>query len=490
MLLPGDTIADRYEVVRELGRGGMGVVYEAVRRDIGLTVALKVLHDPAPKRASRFAHEARITASLRSDHIVRVLDFGTVDDAYPFLVMEMLEGFSLEDELHRGALSAEAAVDWLMEAAAGLAEAHEKRIVHRDLKPSNLFLARGADGGQRLKLLDFGVARALLPEQLRATEASAVMGTPPYMSPEQLRDSRQADARSDIWSLGVILYELVSGGLPFPGDTSTAVVAAIAADEPSPLPDTVAPELKSVIARCLNKDASRRFQTVAALASALEKLGGERSARAMASIRSLAEYGARGSSNQPEPTSDATQTENSTRSPDPRTHSTLGALSQTLSGSSRRWPALAPLVALAAVLGVAVVGWFWVGFGATTATSVAPATKPAETSAASAGYETTRIHLAGVSAAHQPLPVSADADPPASSPPRGRAAAPTSPPRGLAAAPSPPPRALPAAPAPPVAPELAAASASAAASPGSLPPPPSAALPKSDEPVDPLEFRK
>lgn len=210
----------------------------------------------------------------------------------------------------------------------------------------------------------------------------------------------------------------------------------------------------------------------------------------MASIRSLAEYGARGSSNQPEPTSDATQTENSTRSPDPRTHSTLGALSQTLSGSSRRWPALAPLVALAAVLGVAVVGWFWVGFGATTATSVAPATKPAETSAASAGYETTRIHLAGVSAAHQPLPVSADADPPASSPPRGRAAAPTSPPRGLAAAPSPPPRALPAAPAPPVAPELAAASASAAASPGSLPPPPSAALPKSDEPVDPLEFRK
>lgn len=262
MLLPGDTIADRYEVVRELGRGGMGVVYEAVRRDIGLTVALKVLHDPAPKRASRFAHEARITASLRSDHIVRVLDFGTVDDAYPFLVMEMLEGFSLEDELHRGALSAEAAVDWLMEAAAGLAEAHEKRIVHRDLKPSNLFLARGADGGQRLKLLDFGVARALLPEQLRATEASAVMGTPPYMSPEQLRDSRQADARSDIWSLGVILYELVSGGLPFPGDTSTAVVAAIAADEPSPLPDTVAPELKSVIARCLNKDASRRFQTV------------------------------------------------------------------------------------------------------------------------------------------------------------------------------------------------------------------------------------
>lgn len=271
-LAEGAVVGGKYLVRRVIGRGGMGVVVECWHADLERRVAVKLLKERSDERIARFLREARLAASLQSEHVARVLDAGRGPDGVPFMVLEYLEGRDLDSELEeRVTLPVSLAVLYVLQASEAIAEAHERGIVHRDLKPSNLFLAERLDGSTAVKVLDFGISKsAELVGQV--TETGSLLGTPLYMSPEQVRDPRDADARSDIWALGVILHELASGQLPFRGDSLPALGAAIVSDAPIPLRSAVpdAPEgLDRVIARCLEKDPSRRYQSVADLARAL-----------------------------------------------------------------------------------------------------------------------------------------------------------------------------------------------------------------------------
>ncbi len=281
-LNPGDEVAGRYRVERVLGEGGMGVVLAAEHLVLGERVALKLLLPEAariPGVLQRFQQEARAAMRVQSEHVARVMDVGALDDGTPFLVMEYLEGRDLSQEVEqRGPLPVEEAVSYVLQGAVGVAEAHALGLVHRDLKPSNLFLARLESGRTLVKVLDFGIAKDLQgANDKHLTATHSALGSAPYMSPEQVRLAKSVDARTDVWALGIVLYEVLTGRLPFDGESVTAVAAAIIADSPRPLRE-LRPEapagLEAAIAACLEKDRDRRPATVAALARALEPFGG------------------------------------------------------------------------------------------------------------------------------------------------------------------------------------------------------------------------
>ena len=276
---PGTTLAGRYVVEGVLGQGGMGVVLGALDRTTGFEVALKVLLPGGAKidgGKERFLREARAASSLSGPHVALVIDTGTLPDGTPYMVMERLFGQDLRVELYqRGRLPHLEAAGLLLQACEALAEAHGRGIVHRDLKPGNLFLAQQIDGSIALKVLDFGLAKVvegmeINPEGL--TRTGVVVGSPPYMSPEQLRSLKLADARSDVWSLGVIAYEMVTGQRPFQGITAAGLIASIIADAPEP-PRKLVPEMAEafdgLILRCLQKDPKGRPQTIAEVATVL-----------------------------------------------------------------------------------------------------------------------------------------------------------------------------------------------------------------------------
>ena len=284
-LAPGFLIGDKYEVVQVIGAGGMGIVYEARHARLGQRVAVKTLLPELMQHAdaiTRFEREARAAAHLRSRHVAKVFDVDALADGTPYIVMELLEGRDLADELSaRGSLPAQEAVDYIMQACDAMAEAHRVGIVHRDLKPSNMFLARE---GRRssIKVLDFGISKVLDEAVLSVTTTRSGLGTASYMSPEQVRSAKHVDARSDVWALGVVLYEMLTGAQPFPGDTATAVAAAIVADRPVPLRsrrEDILPALEQVLMRALEKDRDLRFADAAAFGAALAPFAPSHSSR-------------------------------------------------------------------------------------------------------------------------------------------------------------------------------------------------------------------
>jgi len=266
----GETIAGKYRVDRQIGAGGMGTVVAATHLTLGTPVALKFLSDAIKGSANsveRFTREAKACAALRSEHVCRVTDFG-MHAEMPYIAMELLEGIDLARLIEGGMIDSGMAVDFILQACDGLAEAHAHGIVHRDLKPGNLFLTRRPDGTPLVKVLDFGVAKIPQSEDTSLTKTSSVIGSPGYMAPEQLRSSKTVDTRADIWALGVILYQLVSKRHPFHAEAVTEIAVKIAMDDPEPLTEAAAP-LRAVIMRCLEKEPDRRFPDIASLAAAL-----------------------------------------------------------------------------------------------------------------------------------------------------------------------------------------------------------------------------
>jgi serine/threonine protein kinase len=276
-IVPGQVLAGKYRVEHVLGVGGMGVVVAATHMHLGQKVALKLMLPEMlarPALAERFGREARAAASLRSAHAAHVFDVGVLDTGVPYMVMEFLEGSDLASILlARGPLPVEMAVDCVLQACDAVAEAHSLGIVHRDLKPGNLFLTRRNDGRALVKVLDFGISKqTTTPAELSITRTTEVIGSPNYMSPEQFRAARGVDTRSDIWSLGVILHELLSGGVPFVAENFNELVLKVLQEPPLPLSTLTpgaTPDLARIVNRCLEKDPAHRFATVAELAAAL-----------------------------------------------------------------------------------------------------------------------------------------------------------------------------------------------------------------------------
>ncbi len=270
----GDTLLGKYRLDGVVGEGGMAIVYRAID-DGGRAVAVKVLRPQMlelPDIAARFDRETRAVSRLEGPHVARVFDVATTDSGMPCIVMELLDGHDLAEELDlRGPLPIDEAVDYVRQACTAMAEAHAIGIVHRDLKPSNLYLCD--QGGTRtVKVLDFGISKVLGKEDDgRMTLADTSIGTPLYMSPEQLRSSRDVDHLTDVWSLGVILYELLAGRPPFAG-SATAATAMIVAQDPEPVcalrPDVPA-ELDAVLGKALAKRAADRYADTSAFAAAL-----------------------------------------------------------------------------------------------------------------------------------------------------------------------------------------------------------------------------
>jgi serine/threonine-protein kinase len=274
----GSVIAGRYRVDHVIGVGGMGIVVAATHLQLEQPIAIKFLQPDAlasSEVVGRFMREARAAVRIKSEHVARVLDVGALESGAPYMVMERLEGNDLAALLRaRGRVSLDTVVDYVLQALDAIAEAHSLGIVHRDLKPANLFLVSGRRT-ELVKVLDFGISKTISATGSAGsgmTEPTAVFGTPAYMSPEQLNSARDADARADIWSLGIILYELLAGEAPFRADTVPQLCVAIM-NHPTPalrmIRGDVPPGFEAAIERCLQKDRQQRYSTAEELAIAL-----------------------------------------------------------------------------------------------------------------------------------------------------------------------------------------------------------------------------
>ncbi len=290
----GDVIDGRYRIDAIRASGGMGHVFQATHLLLARPVAFKVISTKMmklPGVAARFVREARLATQLESPHIVKVFDVAVLPGGVPYLVMEWLEGRDLAQILARfGPLPVETAIDYILQACEALAEVHARGIVHRDLKPSNLFVTRGRDGLPNVKLIDFGVSKVELSgtsATSRITQVGTALGSPSYMSPEQMSGAEDADLRTDVWGLGVVLFELLTQALPFGSGTLADIFARIVVEpppEPLALRPGLPPGLAPVMMRCLQAEPAERFQNVEALAEALVEFGGPESAARLSRI--------------------------------------------------------------------------------------------------------------------------------------------------------------------------------------------------------------
>jgi serine/threonine-protein kinase len=272
----GQTLGGKYEIVRLLGEGGMALVFEANHQRLHQRVAIKLL---APEFArddelvARFEREARAVARLNTQHVVRVTDVDVTADGLPYMVMEFLDGRDLDAELQaRRQLPLEESVDIVVQACSGMLDAHANGIIHRDLKPANLFLAKDGEGesaARIVKILDFGISK-MIGESTRLTSAGAVIGTVLYMSPEQVRAESNVDVRADVWSLGVILFELLAGRAPFEGSSAQIAAKIVSTDAPDLRTFVDVPEgFALTVRRMLDRDRSRRFASLREVVQAL-----------------------------------------------------------------------------------------------------------------------------------------------------------------------------------------------------------------------------
>ena len=283
----GDILLGKYRVERVLGQGGMGTVVAARHLELGELFAIKLLLPSTlvhSEVVERFVREARATARLKSDHVARVHDVGRLETGAPYMVMEHLDGQDLKAIVRQqGALPIADAVTYVLQACDAIAEAHALGLVHRDLKPANLFLIRRPNGNTVIKVLDFGISKQTGTEEVELTATGAVLGSPMYMSPEQIAKSKSVDARTDIWAMGVVLYELLTGRGPFRAKTVLELAAQVLQEEPEP-PRVIRPEisdaLENVVVRCLRKKPEQRFQSINELVAALRAAPLESSTRA------------------------------------------------------------------------------------------------------------------------------------------------------------------------------------------------------------------
>ncbi len=273
----GEVIAGKYQIESILGEGGMGIVVAAKHLQLDQLVAIKfVLPSMIESKmvVERFLREARAAVRLKSEHAARVLDVDTLESGVPYMVMEYLAGSDLAQVLkHQGAQPLDVAVGYVVQACEAVAEAHARGIVHRDLKPQNLFLTTGVGGQPLVKVLDFGISKMADDYTSGLTSPQMMMGSPQYMAPEQMRASPKVDARADVWSLGVVLYRLISNQLPFGSGPMPELCLKVVSESPRPLealvPD-VPPDFAAIVARCLEKDPEKRYATAGELAGALE----------------------------------------------------------------------------------------------------------------------------------------------------------------------------------------------------------------------------
>jgi serine/threonine-protein kinase len=285
VLQAGQIIGGRLRIERVIGAGGMATVVAASHLELQHEVAVKVLHDEGaanPVIVERFLREARAVAKLRTEHVCRVLDVGRLDDGAPYVVMELLSGTDLQSAIADAPLPPPLACEYIIQACVALAEAHAAGVVHRDLKPANLFVTRGSDGGRLVKVLDFGIAKAATAAEARLTHTTAMLGSPAFMSPEQILSARDVDLRTDIWALGATLHFLLSRSLPFEGGNATELATHVLVSPPREL--AVEPGLQAVVRRCLEKAPEARYPDVASLANALAPFAGPEARRFVEAI--------------------------------------------------------------------------------------------------------------------------------------------------------------------------------------------------------------
>jgi len=359
----GDVLAGKYRVDWVLGTGSTGVVLAAYHLKLQERVAIKLLLPEAlsnPEAVKRFEREARSAVKIKSEHVARIIDVGALESGAPFIVMEHLQGEDLAARLARtGPLPVEEAVDFVMQACEAIAQAHGLGIIHRDLKPANLFCVRRSDGQASIKVLDFGISKVMDAEGLHVagetTRTSVVVGSPFYMSPEQMQAPRSVDARTDIWAIGVILHELLAGSVPFPGETLPQISVRVAKSPPPSLRlirSDIPPGLEGVIARCLEKSVKKRYKSVADLAAALGKFGPRQALSSVDRIRLTL----KNASERPFSVSVAPEAEVMPKDAAGTSPTWGAATTRTVDGRHRR--TLTALLAAGAAIGVALGVWW------------------------------------------------------------------------------------------------------------------------------------